>query len=75
MPPPMTKVLTSSAMFMLGEVLNLRPDMGGGRWVVIKLLPRTERGFERALVREVADGLYAQSAARLRRTVWARKIQ
>lgn len=42
--------LTSAANFFLGEVLKLRPEDGGGTWVVVKLLPRTKRwGFARAL--------------------------
>jgi len=42
--------LTSAANFFLGEVLKLRPEDGGGTWVVVKLLPRTKRwSFARCL--------------------------
>ena len=34
------RLLVSSADFMIGEELDLRADMGGGRWRVVELLPR-----------------------------------
>jgi hypothetical protein len=52
--PKETRVLTSAANFWLGETLTLRPDMGGGRWRVIEILPRAG-GFARALVERI-DG-------------------
>jgi hypothetical protein len=52
-PQPETRVLTSSSTFVLGEKLKLRPDMGGGWWEVVEVLPRIKLPFCRALVRRI----------------------
>jgi len=46
--------LTSAANFWIGETMTLRPDMGGGRWRVVEILPRCPRtGFARATVERI----------------------
>lgn len=42
------RAFTSSADFVIGEILPLRPEMGGGRWRVIELISR-DRGFARCI--------------------------
>jgi hypothetical protein len=36
------RVLESVATFWVGQVMHLRPDMGGGAWKVVELLPKTD---------------------------------
>ena len=49
--------LTSAANFWIGETMTLRPDMGGGRWRVVEILPRCPRtGFARATVERIEGG-------------------
>jgi len=48
---PDTTIVSSSAQFYMGEILRLRPDMGGGVWEVIEILPPADGHFARAVVK------------------------
>lgn len=49
------RVLKSIANFWVGQVLRLRPDMGGGWWRIVELLPpdNDKLGLCAALAEEV----------------------
>lgn len=51
---PERRELWSVAVFYVGEVLRLRPDMGGGRWRVVQLLPGRE-GRSHCLVERLPE--------------------
>jgi len=48
------RVVQSIAMFYAGEPLRLRPDMGGGRYVVVRWW-RMPDGFHAALIMPVLE--------------------
>lgn len=50
---PETRTLTSSGGFFVGQVMKLRPDMGGGEWEIVELLPMIRHPFQRAKARRV----------------------
>lgn len=50
----MIRILTSAALFFVGEKLELREDMGGGTWLVVRLLPRDARWFHRCIAKRLS---------------------